>query len=204
MAELFESYASDFAQLQQSIEARLGADVEAMSAEARRAALRSAEAEADEASEILSQMDIEVQGFPQSVRSRYVGDLERMHATLERLQESVRAKYGAARGAGVPPGGASGSYTDGDDLEAAHGQRQRLLQGTSTLDQGTRRLEESNRLALETEDVGAGILRDLRGQREQIEHSRDTVRRRSVRREADGSYMARTRISTGRRARLRA
>ena len=76
MAELFESYASDFAQLQQSIEARLGADVEAMSAEARRAALRSAEAEADEASEILSQMDIEVQGFPQSVRSRYAGDLE--------------------------------------------------------------------------------------------------------------------------------
>jgi hypothetical protein len=28
---------------------------------------------------------------------------------------------------------------------------------------------------LETEDLGAGILRDLRGQREQIEHTRDTV-----------------------------
>lgn len=33
----------------------------------------------------------------------------------------------------------------------------------------------STRLALETEDVGANILQDLRRQREQIEHSRDTV-----------------------------
>ena len=64
------------------------------------------------------------------------------------------------------------------DLEAAQSsqaQRQRLLQGTASLEDGQRRLEESNRIALETEDLGADILRDLRGQREQIEHSRDTV-----------------------------
>ena len=49
------------------------------------------------------------------------------------------------------------------------------MQGTSTLEDGSRRLQESNRLALETEDLGADILRDLRGQREQIENSRTTV-----------------------------
>lgn len=54
-------------------------------------------------------------------------------------------------------------------------QRQRLLKGTATLEDGSRRLQESNRLALETEDLGADILRDLRGQREQIENSRNTV-----------------------------
>lgn len=40
---------------------------------------------------------------------------------------------------------------------------------------GSRRLENAQRIALETEDVGADILRNLRGQREQIEHTRDTV-----------------------------
>lgn len=76
------------------------------------------------------------------------------------------------------------SDSQGDDLEAANSskaQRQRLLQGTATLEDGQRRLEESNRIALETEDLGADILRDLRGQREQIEHSRDTLR------QADGN-----------------
>jgi hypothetical protein len=50
-----------------------------------------------------------------------------------------------------------------------------LLQGTETLEDGSRRLENAHRIALETEDVGADILRNLRGQREQIEHTRDTV-----------------------------
>ena len=40
---------------------------------------------------------------------------------------------------------------------------------------GSSRLENAHRIALETEDVGADILRNLRGQREQIEHTRDTV-----------------------------
>lgn len=40
---------------------------------------------------------------------------------------------------------------------------------------GTRRLDNAHRIALETEDVGADILRNLRGQREQIEHTRDTL-----------------------------
>ena len=76
-------------------------------------------------------------------------------------------------------------------------QRQRLLQGTSLLENGTERLAASTRLALETEDIGANILQDLRSQREQIEHSRDTVRcyQTNVR-----SCMVQTRISTARRA----
>jgi vesicle transport through interaction with t-SNAREs protein 1 len=53
--------------------------------------------------------------------------------------------------------------------------RTRLLAGTSQLSDGSRRLEGAQRVALETEDVGADILRNLRGQREQIEHSRDVL-----------------------------
>ena len=55
-------------------------------------------------------------------------------------------------------------------------QRTRLLAGTQTLADSTRRLEDSHRIALETEDVGADILRNLRVQREGIIRTRDTVR----------------------------
>ena len=71
---------------------------------------------------------------------------------------------------------------NGGDLESGAGglsqaQRQRLLQGNQTLSDSTRRLEDSHRVALETEDLGAGILSNLRGQREQIENTRDTLYR---------------------------
>jgi vesicle transport through interaction with t-SNAREs protein 1 len=58
----------------------------------------------------------------------------------------------------------------------ASSDRTRLLQGTATLEDGSRRLADSQRIALETEEQGADILRSLRGQREQIENARDTLR----------------------------
>lgn len=75
-----------------------------------------------------------------------------------------------------------GSYKDDpdEDLEAnvssqTQAQRSRLLSGTDKLTDSSRRLEESHRIALETEDLGADILGNLRGQREQIEGTRDRL-----------------------------
>ncbi|PWN90811.1 V-snare-domain-containing protein [Acaromyces ingoldii] len=179
MAELFDSYASDFAQLTSSITAKLDKEVPSQAGEARKATLRRADMEADEADEILSQMEIEVNGFPQSVKSKYAVQLRGYKAELEKLRRSVRTQ--------VQNAGAGGSRFDAaleadGDVESGRSsydpqaQRQRLLQGTSTLEDGSRRLQESHRIALETEDLGADILRDLRSQREQIENSRDTLR----------------------------
>ncbi|WFD37478.1 t-SNARE VTI1 [Malassezia japonica] len=173
MAELFESYASDFAQLVDSVRDRIKADVSKLSADARRSALQHAEAEAEEANELLMQMEIEVKSFPQSVRERYTGKLRDLKSDYEKLQRDIKAQRQPSNsGSGLPVD----SYTDGDlEADEAPSQRQRLLQGTSLLEQGTERLQASTRLALETEDIGANILQDLRGQREQIEHSRDTL-----------------------------
>ena len=57
----------------------------------------------------------------------------------------------------------------------ANAQRSRLLSTTDKLSDSSRRLEDSHRLALETEDLGAGILGNLRGQREQIENTRNRL-----------------------------
>ncbi len=62
-----------------------------------------------------------------------------------------------------------------DDPYGEQNDRTRLLAGTEILSDGNRRLEDSRRIALETESQGADIMRNLRQQREQIENARDTV-----------------------------
>lgn len=89
MAELFESYASDFTQLVDSVRDRIKADVSKLSADARRSALQHAEAEAEEANELLMQMEIEVKSFPQSVRERYTGKLRDLKSDYEKLQRDI-------------------------------------------------------------------------------------------------------------------
>lgn len=99
-----------------------------------------------------------------------------------RLQKSLAA--GADRDDLLSVGGSSRAdhtaiemgRADSPSFSQAQAQRSQLLSASDKLADGQRRLEESQRLALETEDVGAGILRDLRGQRDVLEHTRDTVR----------------------------
>lgn len=54
-------------------------------------------------------------------------------------------------------------------------QRQQLLSGTERLDRSSQRLRDSQRLANETEAIGAGTLADLHRQRETIIHTQDTL-----------------------------
>lgn len=54
-------------------------------------------------------------------------------------------------------------------------QRGRMLSATDKLQDSSRRLESSHRVALETEDLGTGILGNLRVQRDQIQGTRDRL-----------------------------
>ena len=67
-------------------------------------------------------------------------------------------------------------YTDDPEQgDAQLEQRQQLLSGTDRLNRSSNRLRESQRIALETEQIGAGTLSDLHRQRETIEHTRVTL-----------------------------
>lgn len=179
MAELFDSYASDFGQLTESITTKLDKDVASQTGEIRKATLRRVEMEVEEAEEILSQMEIEINSFPNSIKSSYSVKLRGYKAELDRLSASLRKSMQQTSSSNRLAIDSSNGFNE--DLESgrssyyAQAQRQRLLQGTATLEDGSRRLQDSHRIALETEDLGADILRDLRGQREQIENSRDIV-----------------------------
>lgn len=63
-------------------------------------------------------------------------------------------------------------YSDNPTGDGQLEQRQQLLSGTERLERSSGRLRDSQRIALETEDVGRNVLGDLATQREQLENTR--------------------------------
>jgi vesicle transport through interaction with t-SNAREs protein 1 len=121
-------------------------------------------------------MEIEIQGIPQSIRPQYQTRLRSAKADLARYKKQYKDVHAQlARSALLSSSNHSGAFTS-DEPYGPTSDRTRLLAGTSVLEDGTKRLQDSHRIALETENQGADILLNLRQQREQIINSRDTVR----------------------------
>ncbi|KAH8089878.1 vesicle transport v-snare protein vti1 [Cristinia sonorae] len=176
---LFDSYEHDFQQIIASIREKLEGDANNEGGEQRKAALRRVEMELDEADEMVSQMEIEIQGIPQSLKTQYTSRIKAAKADLQRYKKASKDLHAtlarsdllsSSSRPGMGPSTADEPYGSTSD-------RTRLLAGTALLEDGSRRLMDSQRIALETEEQGADILRSLRVQREQIQNSRDTLQR---------------------------
>ncbi len=121
-------------------------------------------------------MEIELHGIPQSIKAQYQARLKSAQAELLRLKKLSKDTHTQlARSDLLTASGRAGATSASDDPYAPGSDRTRLLAGHQTLADGSRRLGDAQRIALETEEQGADILRSLRGQREQIENARDTV-----------------------------
>ena len=121
-------------------------------------------------------MEIEIQGIPQSIRPQYQSRIRSSKADLARFKKVSREMHAQASRADLFARGGGAPATSDEPYGTSD--RGRLLAGTTILEDGSRRLQESQRIALETEEQGADILRSLIGQREQIENARNTVRQR--------------------------
>ncbi|KAI9297750.1 V-snare-domain-containing protein [Neoconidiobolus thromboides FSU 785] len=171
-ATLFESYELEYKNLFQTLEAKIKKDIIVAQGELKKTLVRSAERECEEGEEILSQMELELNNLNKAIRSPYQARFKGYKNQLLVLKRDLKRS-------------AQTSHVEREQLLGSEGneqqQRSVLLSGTDRLNQSSARLENSHRLALETEQMGAGILNDLRGQREQIINTRDTLR------EADSS-----------------
>jgi vesicle transport through interaction with t-SNAREs 1 len=170
---LFDSYEQDFKQFIETIREKLEGD-ENQEGEQRKASLRRVEMELDEADEMVSQMDIEIQGIPQSIRPQYQTRLRTAKADLSRYKKLFKDLSAQLARSTLLASSSPRPYSS-DDPYGSSSDRSRLLAGTTLLEDGTKRLQESQRLALETEEQGTDILSNLRLQREQIENSRSTL-----------------------------
>ncbi|EIW82409.1 vesicle transport v-snare protein vti1 [Coniophora puteana RWD-64-598 SS2] len=177
---LFDSYEQEFHQLIDAVRTKLDGDAKNEQGgsvpEQRKAALRRVEMELDEADEMVSQMEIEIQGIPQSIKAQYQARLRTTKSELSRykkLSKDLHSHFN--RTDLLASSGSRVGSPISDDPYGNASDRSRLLSGTTVLEDGTRRLQESQRIALETEGQGAEILMNLRQQREQIENARDTL-----------------------------
>ncbi|KAJ2720122.1 Vesicle transport V-snare protein [Coemansia sp. Benny D115] len=191
--ELFDSYETEYSSLVDSIRQRLDSVLPELVGQERRQAIQTTEHELTEALELAEQLEVELLSLPGPVRTRAAPRVRRYKEDVAKLRQDTRR---AAQGmgnheanrrallgdhhAGAQGGSGSGSPLGyGDDGGAFSGlesdQRSRLLSGNERLARGSQRLQDSHRIAVETESIGANILNDLRSQREQIINTRDTL-----------------------------
>ena len=166
---LFDSYEQDFQHIIESVRDKLEGKGKDEQGEARKASLRRVEMDLDEAEEMVSQMEIEIQGIPQSVRSQFSGRLKAAKTELSRFKKLSKDLHSQLARADLMH--SNNDSFNSDDPYGTASDRTRLLAGTQVLEDGSRRLQDSQRIALETESQGAEILMNLRQQRETIENS---------------------------------
>lgn len=121
-------------------------------------------------------MQLEKQNIPTSARTRANQRFRDMQTTVDKATRRLGALRDdrAALFGGRGNGSGNAPYSDNpNDVQLE--QRQQLLSGSDRLDRSTQRLKASQRLAHETEAIGASTLADLRGQRETIQHTNDVL-----------------------------
>lgn len=114
-------------------------------------------------------MSLEIGDSDSSLKSSLLNRLNCYQAELKRLkQEFVNAKSEVQL--------SLYDSSDFDDMAgASEQQKQRLLDNSERIERTGRTLEQGYRTILETEQIGAEVLRDLSNQREGIQRSRSRV-----------------------------
>lgn len=115
-------------------------------------------------------MNLEKANIPTNARSKanqryrdYQTSIDKSQRKLRSLKEDRSALFGNRE-----------RYSD-NPADAQHEQRQQLLSGSDRLDRSTQRLKASQRLANETEAIGAATLGDLYRQRGVIENTNERL-----------------------------
>lgn len=168
-SELFSNYEAELKLVQADVSQKLD-QIPELSGEQRKAYVAQAERALEEARELLDSMRLEKQNIPQASKVKvnqrfrnYESDVDAAKRKLKSLSNDDRQALFGKR------------YTDNPTQDDQLEQRQQLLSGTDRLERSSGRLRESQRIALETEDIGRNTLADLSRQRETIEHTRGTL-----------------------------
>lgn len=123
-------------------------------------------------------MKMEKASVPSSLKTQIASrlrnhetDIDALKRSLASLSSDRSALFGSRYRDDPSAGGGGSGGADDEQFE----QRQQLLSGTERLARSSGRLRESQRMANETEAIGAGTLNDLAQQRTQIENTRERL-----------------------------
>ncbi|EIM23755.1 V-snare-domain-containing protein [Wallemia mellicola] len=167
--ELIDNYFLDYENIIDTVSNKLYTDISAQSGLERKSTLRWLQNELNEADDILTQIEFEIPSLAAEFKDHYQSKLRSNKSTLSKLKDETGRLLDSSDRHELLAGSSDSPYYD-DQQE-----RQDLLLDADRMDNTNARLENSHRIALDTEDVGAEILRNLRQQREQIENTHNTL-----------------------------
>ncbi|XP_051507599.1 vesicle transport through interaction with t-SNAREs homolog 1B-like isoform X2 [Myxocyprinus asiaticus] len=126
-----------------------------------------------EAEEVLQGMEQELFGAPASFRTPMSTKIRMYRRDLAKLQRDIKSSAGASGFSGYLGDSKQGIYTEQND-QRTHLQSQRalLIQGTESLNNASKSIERSQRIAAETDQIGTDIIEELGEQREQLDRTR--------------------------------
>ncbi|KAJ1919549.1 Vesicle transport V-snare protein [Mycoemilia scoparia] len=175
-----EGYFEDLEGLIIEVDLQITKTLPTLSFGAKQKEIRSCQAKIEEIGEIIDQLETESSlehNVKESDRAR-IREYKKQHQGLkEKLQNTVNNADGSSDGAVRRELFGDSHYSNSGEMEDAVNldQRSRLLKGTERLEQSTQRLQDSHRIAMQTESVGIDILGHLRSQREQIQNTRNSL-----------------------------
>ncbi|TPX78652.1 hypothetical protein CcCBS67573_g00036 [Chytriomyces confervae] len=155
--------------IREKIDVRLPELTGSSAVQERRLVLNQLARDIEEAEEIVAEMDTTIGGLSTQQRLKMTAFTRTCRDTLKAAKRDLQkfstgsafASDRAALFAGATP---ASTVIDVGSNE----QRSRLLNGTERLQSGSQRIENIQRIALESETIGVGTLGDLSRQREQI------------------------------------
>ncbi|NP_957330.1 vesicle transport through interaction with t-SNAREs homolog 1B [Danio rerio] len=143
--------------------------------EERKRIVRDFDERVSEAEEVLQGMEQELFGAPSSFRTPMSTKIRLYRRDLAKLQRDIRlsATPGLTGQLGDSRLGVYASQND----QSTHLQSQRalLIQGTESLNNASKSIERSQRIAAETDQIGTDIIEELGEQREQLDRTRDRL-----------------------------
>ncbi|KAJ3298854.1 V-snare-domain-containing protein [Rhizoclosmatium globosum] len=168
----------EFEALRQAVRTKLDVTLPTLlSSEAsqeRRLVVNQATRDLEEADEIIAEMETVAKTLPTQNKLKATALIRSFRETLRIARKDLqKAASPAAAERFQLLSGANESIVQID--AEANDQRTRLLRGTETLQSGSERLQNIQRIALESETVGVSTLSDLNRQREQLQRTRNTL-----------------------------
>jgi len=172
--DLFEQYEREYIRSTNVIRERQNRLSE-LSGEKRKNAIYETERMIDDAKQLISNMEQALKSSTRERQRRNEPKIKGYEAELSRILRDLQSSASSSLGPAGPSSNRFGRSDDDDSIRNNQNYRLQMLEAHSTLENTNDRLVNANRIAVETQYIGEGVLTDLHTQRETLEKAQQNL-----------------------------
>ncbi|KAJ7379939.1 Vesicle transport through interaction with t-SNAREs 1B [Desmophyllum pertusum] len=167
-SEKFEDLEDELKGLHEDISGKINNKIPKLSGELRKSTVREVEKKIEDANLIIEEMEEEAGTAPATYRNSMMSRIRSYRRDFDKLKRDL----------GKPSGQVNVSFGRDElfDADPMAAQKNKVRQGTDTLNRATESIARSTRVAVETEQIGDEIIDELGDQRESLVRTRDRLK----------------------------